>query len=221
MNFGKNRVQYDKFEWYYYRYDRFDSYFYLGGNELAIASDSIVNATLNEFELFFGQKISKRLIFILYQNLSDFRQSNIGLKTVDNENNLGGIIKISDNIVSIYNEGSLEQFTISIREAIAKIILQEMIYGSNVRSKVANNALISVPDWYIDGLAKYVASTWNSDDDNNAKNVLQNLKIKNISYLPQKDKIIVGKSIWNSIFNYLRQKNDSKSCLSYSCYKKY
>src|SRR5574344_1986495 len=144
MNFGKNRVQYDKFEWYYYRYDRFDSYFYLGGNELAIASDSIVNATLNEFELFFGQKISNRLIFILYQNLSDFSQSNIGLKTVDNENNLGGVVKISDNVISIYNEGSLEQFTISIREGIAEIILREMIYGSNLRSKVANNALISV-----------------------------------------------------------------------------
>lgn len=199
MNFGKNRVQYDKFEWYYYRYDRFDSYFYLGGNELAIASDSIVNATLNEFELFFGQKISNRLIFILYQNLSDFRQSNIGLKTVDNENNLGGVIKISDNVVSIYNEGSLEQFTISIREAIAKIILQEMIYGSNLRSKVANNALISVPDWYIDGLAKYVASPWNTDDDNNSKNILQKLKFKNITYLPSKDKSIVGKSIWNYI----------------------
>jgi hypothetical protein len=200
MNFGKNRVQYDKFEWYYYRFNRFDTYFYLGGNETALATEKIVNEAITDIENYLGQKLSKRIILILYQNLSDFRQSNIGLETGSaNGDNLGGIFKISDNIIFIYNEGSLEQFKISIKTAIAKIILNEMVFGSNLRNKIANNALISVPNWYIEGLAALIAEDWNTDDENQAKNIISVLKIKNMNFLNSNESTIVGKSIWHFI----------------------
>ena len=35
MNFGKNRVQYEDFEWQFYRLDRFDTYYYVNGSGLA------------------------------------------------------------------------------------------------------------------------------------------------------------------------------------------
>jgi hypothetical protein len=35
QNFGKNRVQYNEFNWTYYRYEQFDVYFYKGGKPMA------------------------------------------------------------------------------------------------------------------------------------------------------------------------------------------
>ena len=199
MNFGKNRVQYDKFEWYFYRYDRFDVYFYLGGNGTAIKAEEFAAKALLEMETYFGQKMSKRMIFVLYQNLSDFRQSNIGLNTENNENNLGGVLKIVDNIAFIYNEGSMEKLEIAIRTSIAKIILDEMVFGSSFGSKIANNTLISVPNWYIEGLAQYVAEGWNTNRENQTKNILSKLKIKNLNYLNAQESCVIGQSIWNFI----------------------
>lgn len=199
MNFGKNRVQYDKFEWYYYRYDRFDTYFYIGGSDIAVETQKIANEALTEIENYLGQKLSKRIIFVLYQNMSDFRQSNIGLNTEQNENNLGGVVKISNNIAFIYNEGSRAQLKISVRTAIAKILLDEIIFGSNIRNKIANNVLISIPNWYIDGLAAYIAEGWNTESENSAKNILSTLKVKNINFLNSEECTIVGQSIWNFI----------------------
>jgi hypothetical protein len=206
MNFGKNRVQYDKFEWYYYRYDRFDVYFYLGGSEVAVKTEVIATKAQQELEAYFGQKLTKRLIFVLYQNLSDFRQSNIGLNTDNNENNIGGVLKIVDNIAFIYNEGSLAKFEVAIRRAIAQIILSEMIFGSNIGSKIANNALISVPNWYVDGLAQYISEGWNSDSENQTKNILSKLKIKNLNYLNAEESAVIGQSIWNFVGTVYGQK---------------
>ncbi|NLA24519.1 MAG: hypothetical protein GX879_06095, partial [Bacteroidales bacterium] len=155
MNFGKNRVQYSEFEWLYYRYEKFDTYFYLGGNENAIQVAKLANKNIPEVERFFDNKISQRLIFVVYNSLSDFRQSNIGLNTGDANYNIGGVTRIVDNIVFLYVEGDTYQMEKQVRAAIAEVILNEMLYGTELANKVANNTLISVPDWYFYGLISY------------------------------------------------------------------
>ena len=36
LEFGKNRIQYDREVWSHYKYQRYDIYFYLGGKNLAL-----------------------------------------------------------------------------------------------------------------------------------------------------------------------------------------
>ena len=81
MRFGKNRVQFEDFEWYYYRYPKFDTYFYAGGSDMAEMANGIATEMIPQLENFFDHKLEKRMILVLFQNLSDFRQSNIGLNT--------------------------------------------------------------------------------------------------------------------------------------------
>jgi hypothetical protein len=199
MNFGKNRVQFDEFEWYYYRFNQFDTYYYLGGTEIAKRTAQLANTKIPELEKYFDYSLSQRLIFVVYQNLSDFRQSNIGLNTGDQQYNIGGVTKIIDNIVFLYIEGDQEKLEQQITAAIAEVILNEMLYGSEFTNKVANNTLMSTPDWYFYGLINYVSQNWNYDIDNKVKDGILTKKYEEFNHLSGEDAIYAGHSIWNYI----------------------
>lgn len=199
MKFGKNRVQFEEFEWFYYRFEKFDTYFYAGSGEAAMRTAEIANQSIGEIETFFEHQLSKRIVFVIYQNLSDFRQSNIGLDTGDDQYNIGGVIKVIDNIAFIYIEEDITKLREQIRAAIANIILNEMLYGSNIRNKIANNTLISMPEWYIKGLVAFVSKEWSAEEENQTKNALNSGQFKHFNQLTEENAAIAGHSIWNYI----------------------
>ena len=105
MTFGKNRLQYNKFYWQYYRFNRFDVYFSENGNNLALYTEWFANQEIKRLETSFDFAIDKRIIFIVYNRLSDFRQSNQGLVTGNDATNTGGVTQIIRNKVSLYFDG--------------------------------------------------------------------------------------------------------------------
>ncbi|HQP04444.1 MAG TPA: hypothetical protein PLP11_07560 [Bacteroidales bacterium] len=201
MNFGKNRVQYGNFDWNFYRYNPFDTYFYSGGQANAIQVAQIANKVIPELEKFLDYKIEQRLIFVVYNNLSDFRQSNIGLNTGDSQYNIGGVTRIVDNIVFLYAEGDSREMEIQIRGAIAEVMLNEMLYGSGFTSKIANNTLISVPDWFFSGLVSYISNKWDYEIDNYVKDGILSGKFEQFNHLSGKDAQFAGHSIWYFVAN--------------------
>ena len=199
MKFGKNRVQFDNFEWFYFRFERFDTYFIAGSSDVALKTASIANKTISETENFFEHQLKQRIVFVIYQNLSDFRQSNIGLNTGDEQYNIGGVTKVVDNVAFLYVEGDVASLETQIRSAIAHVILNEMLYGVEIASKVANSTLISMPSWYVDGLLKYVSTDWNSESENLTRNAIAANKLDNLNHLSGEDAAIAGHAIWNYI----------------------
>lgn len=199
MKFGKNRVQFDKFEWFYFRFQKFDTYFVAGSKDVALKTAAIVNKTLDEIETFFEHQLKKRIVFVIYQNLSDFRQSNIGLNTGDEQYNIGGVTKVVDNIAFIYVEGDAASLEVQVKSALANIILNEMLYGEDFTSKVANNTLINMQSWYIDGLLRFVSKDWNSESDNLTRNAINSGKFENLNHLSGEDAAIAGHAIWNYV----------------------
>jgi hypothetical protein len=199
MKFGKNRVQFDEFEWFYFRFQKFDTYFYAGSNDVALKTATIANKVLLETETFFEHQLNQRIVFVIYQNLSDFRQSNIGLDTGDEQYNIGGVTKIVDNIAFLYVEGDVSSLEQQIKSAIANTILNEMLYGSELSSKVANSTLINNPDWYLQGLLRFTSMEWNSDIDNQTRNAVNSGKFDNFNQLTGEDAAVAGHAIWNYI----------------------
>jgi Tol biopolymer transport system component len=199
MKFGKNRVQFEEFEWYYYRFNRFDTYFYAGSTDVALRTAEFANKSIVEIENLFEFQLKQRIIFVIYQNLSDFRQSNIGLDTGDEQYNIGGVLKVIDNIAFLYVEGDIVSLEEQVKSSIANIILNEMIFGSNIRNKIANNTLVSIPEWYIKGLASYVSTEWNSEMENINKNGILSNNFKDFNQLTGDNAAIAGRSIWNYV----------------------
>ncbi|HNS13493.1 MAG TPA: hypothetical protein PKM97_12830, partial [Bacteroidia bacterium] len=79
------------------KFKKFDTYYYLGGLELAAFTGRTADQHLEEIEELFDYKLDGRIQFIIYNKLSDAKQSNIGLQTDETNNNTGGATKIVGN----------------------------------------------------------------------------------------------------------------------------
>ncbi len=199
MNFGKNRVQYDIFDWRYHRDEKFDTYFYNNGDKLAQFAHSVVQKKLKEYELFFEYQPTQRFILQVYNNLSDFRQSNIGLITGSDESNIGGTTTISKNRAFIYFEGDYRRFEEKISAAVAELLIMDMLFGGSFTSKVANSTLLSLPPWFTTGLVRYMSEGWNSTLDNRTKDAILSGEYDHFNRLTGEKSIEAGHSIWHFI----------------------
>ncbi len=199
MTFGKNRVQYNDFYWSYYRFERFDTYFTQDGNELALYTESVATPELERIESQFDYVIEKRIIFIVYNKLSDFRQGNIGLITGIDEYNTGGVTRIVDNKVFLYFDGDHENLKKQIKASIAEVIVNEMIYGSALRTNMATSATINIPVWFHQGLMAYTSESWSVEMDDRIKDGIVSGRYKQFTRLTGDDAVWAGHSFWRFI----------------------
>ncbi|MCK4747261.1 MAG: hypothetical protein KAT15_09505 [Bacteroidales bacterium] len=169
MNFGKNRVQYNNRYWKFYRFERFDVYSYENGTDLSLYVADFVEKELELIERFFDYDIERRLIFLTYNKMSDFRQSNIGLVSEAEEYNIGGTTQIIQNKVFLYFNGDHVDFERQIRAAIAEVLLTEMMYGNGLRDNLTNTTIVNLPEWYLEGLISFVSNPWDYDLENRVK----------------------------------------------------
>ncbi len=196
MSFGKNRVQYEDFDWFFMRYDKFDTYFYTGGKELAETVTEMAYQEIENMSSRLDYQLNQRLIFVVYHNLSDFRQSNIGLQTLNNRYNIGGATTIVDNIVFLYVEGNQQKLQEQLRSSITEVMVNNMLFGSDWKNKAANNTLMSFPDWYYKGLLSYLSRPWDEKTENFIKDGIMNDRYEKINHLTGEEAIYAGHSIW-------------------------
>jgi len=199
MTFGKNRQQWNNFYWSYYRFERFDVYFNQDGNELALYSESVITPELDRIEGLFDYIIEKRIIFIVYNKLADFRQGNIGLITGIDEYNTGGVTRIVDNKVSLYFDSDRESFNRQVRTAIAEVVINEMIYGSALTTNMTTSATINIPEWFQKGLMAYIGESWSVTMDDRIKDGITSGRYNQFTRLTGEDALWAGHSFWRFI----------------------
>lgn len=198
MDFGKNRIKYEQFFWTYYAYERYDVYFYEEGRELANYVSKAAKKQIQDVEKLFDYSFDGKLQFLVYNKQSDYKQSNIGLST-DEEYNTGGTTRIAGTKICLYYEGDHAKLDAQIRSGIAQVIIDQMMYGGNMREMLKNNTLLNLPEWYMKGLVDYVATDWNSDIDNRVKDGITSGKYKNINRLEGEDAVYAGHALWKYI----------------------
>jgi hypothetical protein len=199
VGFGKNRVQFDYFEWKYYRFPQYETYFYTGGQELAVYTAKVARKHIKQQEEFFEYELQDKIQFIIYNKQSHFKQSNVGLSLDDGE--LGGITNIMGSKVYIYFDGDHEEFNRQIKEGIAQVMINQQVYGSNWRQVLKNSSLLSLPDWYSKGLTSYLSDKWSPEIENSVRDGITSGKYKNFNRLTDKQAVIAGHSLWAYIID--------------------
>jgi Tol biopolymer transport system component len=200
MSFGKNKVQYFDYYWSFYRFDDFDCYFNEYGRDLAEFTADYTTRKLAEIEDYFDYTLEKRLIFIIYNKNAEYKQSNIGLTTFDDDSyNTGGYSRIIKNKVSLYYEGDHIAYERQIAASITEVIINEMLYNADSKDRVSSSSVITMPDWYIKGIIRYVGYGWDYEAENRVKDGLRSGKYKNINHLENEDAIDAGQSFWRFI----------------------
>ncbi len=199
MNFGKNRVQFNDRYWKYYRFDRFDVYSYENGTDLSLYVADFIEKEMELIERFFDYDIERRMIFLTYNKMSDFRQSNIGLVSEAEEYNIGGTTQIIQNKVFLYFEGDHVKLEQQIRAAIAEVLLTEMMFGNGLKANLTNSTMINLPEWYLEGLKSFVSNPWDYEMENRVKDGIVSGKYRNFVNLQDEDAQYAGHSFWKYI----------------------
>ena len=198
MSFGKNRVQYKEFFWTYYKFDNYDIYFYLGGKELALYTNKYMEEHLDEIEDKLDTGLDDKIQFIVFNNLTDLKQSNIGLVS-DEQYNTGGVTHIIGKKVFLYFDGSHDNLNRQIRSGVAQTLVNQLLFGSTIGSQIKNTSLFPFPDWYMNGLVSYIAEDWNTDIDDKVRDGIVSGRFDKFNQLTGEEATYAGHSFWHYV----------------------
>src|SRR5579875_3595876 len=170
VEFGKNRVQYQKFKWKYYQTENFNTYFSQDGLEIGKYVAQVAEQELPQLEEFVEYGLQRRANIALYNSFEEMQQSNIGLG-IDWQNT-GGVTKLVNNKMLIYFDANHENLRRQIRQGIAGILVANVLFGDDLGEFAANQTLLDLPKWLTDGYIEYAAEEWSTDLDNQLKSAL-------------------------------------------------
>lgn len=198
MPFGKNRVQWNEFHWSYYSNDNFDVYYYQGGDDFAKYAQSYAKAQIPLLESRLNSQFSKKIQFILFNNLADLKQSNL-FSDDEESGNTGGITKIIGSKVVLYFDGDYTHFETQIRDGIVQLLFSQIMNGTSVGSQIRNSYRYDIPEWFQNGLIAYIANDWDSHKEEQLQRGIVSGDYKKINQLYNEDALIAGYSFWNFI----------------------
>jgi len=198
QEFGKNRVQYKNFLWQQYRFKEFDTYFYEGGKGLAEFTSKVAAKNIESLEDVFDYTLRDKVEFIIYNSHSDFKQSNVGI-TNDESGNIGGTTQIVGSKVFIYFEGDYIKFEQNLRKGIARVLINNRLYGGNWRDVIKSSTLLNLPHWYTEGLILYASGAIDPDAHNIIRSDVMSGAYEKLNRLNQRDASFAGYALWSYI----------------------
>lgn len=196
--FGKNRIQYKRFEWLTIRSNNFEFNYYRSGDKIAQNAAKIAESEYDRITELLGYTPFTTMKIFLYNSPSELEQSNIGLTApIDLD---GGILNLAKSRVQIAYTGNDDEFKQQLIQQIARLFVYDMLYGGSLKEVLQSSLLLTVPEWYMAGISTYISGS--NDDplilDRMRTTILKN-KDKKLDNITGKDAEIVGQSIWNYI----------------------
>ena len=141
--FGKNKVQYETFDWYFIRTGSFDIYFYRDEYHLAkFAADVLEDAYLKVREEL-RYDLRKRVPVIIYNSHSDFQQTNVIPYLI--EEGVGGFTEVFKNRIVVPFTGSYEDYRHVLHHELTHAVTFDMLYGNMAGSLLSQQYLFQLP----------------------------------------------------------------------------
>ena len=205
VEFGKNRVQYKKFKWAYYQTDNFNSYYSENGEPLAKYVAQLAEKELPDIEGFVEYGLQRRANIVIYNSFNDLEQSNIGLNL--DWQSTGGTTKLVNNKMLVYFSGDHANLRRQVRSGIARILLDNVLFGDDLGEFAANQALLDLPKWLTDGYVDYAAENWSTELDDELKSAMLSGKYRNFYQLAFDKPMLAGHAFWYYISERYKKEN--------------
>jgi len=222
--FGKNRIQFKKFEWSYLSSENFDVYYYDNRKKVAQESLQYLESEFDRITDLIGFYPYQKTKIFLYNSVIDLQQSNIGLN--DAQFTSGGETEFIKPYVEIAHPGNIEEFKEELIFKFSDLMLNEMMFGGSLKDMFQNAVLLNLPDWFVDGASRYVSKGWNEEMDDFVRQFIKSKRVNKALKLTGKESALIGQSIWNfivekygkssvnNILNYTRIiRNEEKSVM--------
>ncbi|PHI20757.1 hypothetical protein CEQ90_06820 [Lewinellaceae bacterium SD302] len=209
VKFGKNRVQYheDFADWRQYESDNFITYWYGEGRNIGQLVVMYAEQDFAEIQNILEHRMNEKVQLIVYVDITDVKQSNIGgeevfsLPGTQNANRSSGYVnatqtKFLGNKAFVYFNGDHNDLRRQVREAVSSVYLEHMLFGSSVQEVVQNALLMNLPDWFKSGLVAYLGEQWNATLDNQLRGLLNSGKYEDFQELADDYPRLAGHAFW-------------------------
>ncbi|QQS36743.1 MAG: PD40 domain-containing protein [Ignavibacteriales bacterium] len=197
--FGKNKVQYKDFTWYYIQTDHFDIYFSQEGSHLAEFTAKESEDALESIQNSFKYKINNRVAIIVYNSQNDFQETNVTDQYLSE--GIQGFTELFKNRVVIQYTGSYKLFRHLIHHELVHAVINDMFYGGSLQNLISNRGAVALPLWFNEGMAEYQALGWDVDTDMFIRDAAISEYLPDIPYLDGYFAYRGGQSVFYYIAN--------------------
>ena len=163
QSFGKNKVQYQDFDWKYVQSKYFDVYYYGEEEALAVFVADVAESSYVTLKKDIGYQILQRIPILVYNGHNDFEQTNVTYSMI--EESVGGFTEIFKDRIVLPFQGNYEEFRHVIHHELTHAVMFQMLYGKGVGTMVSGMIRFQVPLWLAEGLAEYESLGWDTDSD--------------------------------------------------------
>lgn len=205
VEFGKNRVQYKKFNWRYYQTRNFNTYFSDGGLALGKMVAKTAEDALPGLEDFVEYGLMRRANIVIYNSFTDYQQSNIGIG-IDWQNT-GGVTKLVNNKMIVYYDGNLQNLQRQIKQGIAQILVENLLFGDDLGEFASNQTLLDLPKWLTEGYIAYAGENWSATLDDKLKSALLSDNYKTFYQFAFKEPALAGHAFWRFVGEKYKKDN--------------
>jgi hypothetical protein len=195
--FGKNRLQYKMFDWRYLSSENFEIYYYDGGEDIAKEAAKFLEDEFERITDIIGYSPYTKTRIFLYNSATDLKQSNVGV----NENNftVGGQTDFIKPQVEVAYPGLMTDFKNELVFKISHMLINDMMFGGSLSDMFQSSYLLTLPDWFIDGAARYIAYGWNIELDDFMRDHFINEDPRKLNKYTGVEAMMIGHSVWNFI----------------------
>src|SRR6476646_9442288 len=150
--FGRNKVQYQEFNFKVLKTDHFDIYFYPEEEDAARMASRMAERWYARFETLLDHQLSGRQPLILYASGPHFRQTNV----IEGElgEGTGGVTEAARRRIVLPFAGPIE----STDHLIGHELVHAFQYDiTNTNANSGANSALALPLWFIEGMAEYLS----------------------------------------------------------------
>ncbi|HMH34549.1 MAG TPA: hypothetical protein VK543_16035 [Puia sp.] len=205
VEFGQNRIQFKKFKWKYYQTPNFNTYFSQNGQPLGKFVAQLAEKELAGIEQQVEYGLQRRANIVIYNSFNEMEQSNIGLNL--DWQTTGGITKLVNNKMIVYYTDDHNKLRIQVRQGIARILVENILFGDDLGEFAANQTLLDLPAWLTDGYIEYIAENWNTDLDDQLKSAILSGRYTNFYNMAFEKPNLAGHAFWYYFANKYKKEN--------------
>lgn len=192
--FDKTRIQYQKFVWKFFTSQNFEVY-YFGKNEaLARNTIQILESEFPRITDILGYSPFNKIKLFVYPSHQDWIQSNTGI-SLDNAEEAKAENYAKFKVEIAFQNNTSEYKKELIRE-VTKVYVNDMLFGGSIKDALQNSLLLSVPEWFSEGIAAYVAEGDSPEMNQFMYQVVVNNRVRKPNLAQGKESIWLGHSIW-------------------------
>ncbi len=147
--FGRNKVQYDQFDFKYIQTENFDIYYYDEKEEVIMDIGRMAERWYHRLSLLFDHEFEERKPIIFYADDADFQQTNV-IRSFIGEG-VGGVTEGLKNRIVMPVAGNYADTDHVLGHEIVHVFQYDIAQRATGRFNIQN-----IPLWFIEGMAEYL-----------------------------------------------------------------